>query len=65
MVQLAVEPIKLPNLTAQDLIKEFTYSLYRYSWADLFSVLDYEITPIIKVIVRAASIQRKVISLSN
>lgn len=54
MVQLAVEPIQLPNLTAQDLIEEFTYNLGRYSWADLFSVLDYEITPIVKVIVRAA-----------
>ncbi|WP_345956049.1 hypothetical protein [Mucilaginibacter sp. PAMB04168] len=54
MVQLAVEPIQLPNLTAQDLIEEFTYNLGRYSWADLFNVLDYEITPIVKVIVRAA-----------
>lgn len=54
MVQLAVEPIQLPNLTAQDLIEEFTYNLGRYSQADLFNVLDYEITPIVKVIVRAA-----------
>lgn len=54
MVQLAVEPIQLPNLTAQDLIEEFTSNLDRYSWADLFNVLDHEITPIVKVILRAA-----------
>ncbi|SDH53655.1 hypothetical protein SAMN05421827_12835 [Pedobacter terrae] len=54
MVQLAVELIQLPNLTEQDLIEEFTSNLDRYSWTDLFNVLDHEITPIVKVIVRAA-----------
>jgi hypothetical protein len=54
MVQLAVEPIQLPNLTEQDLIEEFKSNLDRYSWTDLFNVLDHEITPIVKVIVRAA-----------
>jgi len=54
MVQIAVEPIQLPHLTAQDLIEEFTSNLNRYSWTDLFNVLDHDITPIVKVIVRAA-----------
>ena len=30
MVQIAVEPIQLPHLTAQDLIEEFTSNLNRY-----------------------------------
>jgi hypothetical protein len=54
MVQIAVEPIQLPHLPAQDLIEEFTFNLNRYSWTDLFNVLDHDITPIVKVIVRAA-----------
>jgi hypothetical protein len=54
MVQIAVEPIPLPHLTGQDLIEEFTSNLNKYSWTDLFNVLDHDITPIVKVIVRAA-----------
>lgn len=53
-VHLAIEPIQLPSLTAQDLIEEFYQNLERYSWKDLFSLLDHEITPIVKVIVRTA-----------
>ncbi|SDM84841.1 hypothetical protein [Pedobacter antarcticus] len=54
MVQIAVEPLQLPRLTGQDLIEEFILKLNKYSWADLFSLLDHDITPIVKVIVRAA-----------
>lgn len=54
MVQIAAEPIQLPHLTGQDLIEEFSSNLNRYSWTDLFNVLDHDITPIVKVIVRAA-----------
>ncbi|WP_121813005.1 hypothetical protein [Mucilaginibacter kameinonensis] len=48
------QPIKLPYLTPQDLIDEFTANLKRYSWADLFSVLDHELAPLVRVILRAA-----------
>jgi hypothetical protein len=54
MVQIALEPIQLPHLTGHDLIEEFTFNLNRYSWTDLFKVLEHDISPIVKVIVRAA-----------
>jgi isopropylmalate/homocitrate/citramalate synthase len=59
MVHLAVEPIQLPSLTAKDLIEEFSLNLERYSWKDLFSLLDHEITPIVKVIIRAAILSKE------
>lgn len=46
--------INLPALTPQDLIQEFSINLHRFTWKDLFSLLEQEITPIVKVIIRAA-----------
>ena len=51
---IEIQPIKLPYLTAQDLIDEFSVNLKRYSWADLFNVLDQELAPVVRVILRAA-----------
>jgi hypothetical protein len=51
---IEVQPKKLPYLTPQDLIDEFSANLKRYSWADLFNVLDHELAPLVRVILRAA-----------
>lgn len=51
---IELQPIKLPYLTAQDLIEEFSVNLKRYSWADLFNVLDHELVPVVRVILRTA-----------
>ncbi|MEN0053556.1 MAG: hypothetical protein AAGC65_07795 [Mucilaginibacter sp.] len=51
---IEIQPVQLPNLTGQDLIEEFSSNLKKYTWADLFNVLDFELSPIVKIIVRAA-----------
>lgn len=51
---LEIQAVELPNLTGQDLIEEFSINLHRYSWNDLFKLIDHEISPVARVIIRAA-----------
>nr|WP_315419633.1 hypothetical protein [uncultured Pedobacter sp.] len=46
--------IILPQVDPTDIINEFSVNLHKYSWSDLFSALEQEITPIMRIIIRAA-----------